>query len=259
MLLYTHSSMHIKEILKSVGLTNSEAKTYRALYELQETKTGELCKHTTIASSNIYRILDQLISKGLATYRVQNNVKLYAPTSPEALNDLFLDKQNKIEEQRKHVRNLIDKMKTRKTEEPISKYRYYEGLQGIKSMWHDINQYMKTDMTLRAYTGTKQSYEKFLEVYDIHHKLRTKNKIRARMIFPFEDKQLGQKKNKDKYTEIKYMKLENQTEWGVIGNWYYTQYIIKGKKSRSFLIQDKLFAKTYSQVFDSLWNIAQEN
>ena len=75
-----------EEILTKVGLTSQESRTYLALLRIQESQTGGICKNTGIASSNIYNILDSLIKKGLVGYRVQNNIKIFMPASPETLN-----------------------------------------------------------------------------------------------------------------------------------------------------------------------------
>ncbi|MEE9525383.1 MAG: helix-turn-helix domain-containing protein, partial [Candidatus Woesearchaeota archaeon] len=129
----------IQETLKKVGLTTQESRVYLKLLTLQEARTGLLCKETKIASSNIYKILDSLIKKGLVSYRVQNNIKVFMPSSPEALNELFLKKEKKLEQERKEINQAIAKLKTKKiTSPPESNYKYFEGISGIKAMWHEI-------------------------------------------------------------------------------------------------------------------------
>ena len=71
----------LQTILAKIGLTTQESRVYLALLELQEAQTGQLCKFTKIASSNIYKILDALMKKGLASYRVQNNIKIETTVS----------------------------------------------------------------------------------------------------------------------------------------------------------------------------------
>ena len=74
------------------------------------------------------------------------------------------------------------------------------------------------------------------------------------MIFPKEDRELA-KRRMDKYTKIKFMDLDNDAEWGVLGDIYFIQYIT-GDKPRGFLIKDKIFAKTFELAFDGLWKTA---
>lgn len=247
----------VEEIFKKVGLTRQETKVYLSLLKLQEAQTGKLCKHTNIASSNIYKILETLMKKGLVSYRTQNNIKVFMPSPPEVLNDLFLEKQKRLEEERKAVNNLISSLKIEKSKkEPLSNYKYFEGLTGIKSMWHEINSLMNKEDIMKVYTGKRGSYEKMVGFLDEHHKLRKKKGVRELLIFPEEDIDLA-KKRKKQLAEIKFMDLKNDAEWGVWGDLFYLHYYPVKKKPRGFLIKDKVFADTFKQVFNQLWQKAK--
>lgn len=247
----------VESILTKIGLTSQESRVYLALLELQQAQTGNLCKTTDIASSHIYKILDSLIKKGLISYRLQNNIKVFMPAPPETLDELFLEKQKKLEQERKEIKQLISNLKKREIkEEPQSNYKYFEGLTGIKALWHEVNKKMSPDYIIRCYTGRKRSYERFIGFYSEHHKLRKQKKIQERLIFPKEDIELANKR-KNKFTEIRFTDLKNDTEWGVIKDMVYIQYIT-GKIPRGFLIKDQTFAKTFEGVFDKLWKIAKK-
>ena len=249
----------IEEILEKIGLKKLESKVYLALLELQESQTGNICKFTNIASSNIYNLLDSLLKKGLVSYKVQNNIKIFMPSPPESLNELFLEKQSQLEQERKEISKLISTLKKREIKQkPYSNYKYYEGFVGIKSMWHEINNIMTNDYIIRIYTGRRESYERLIGFYTEHQKLRAKKKIHERLIYPKEDIKLAMKR-KAKFggeLEIKFMDLKNDAEWGVLGDVVFIQHITE-KTPRGFLIKDKTFAKTYEQVFDQLWRIAK--
>lgn len=246
-----------QEILEKIGLNNQESKTYLTLLSLKESKTGPLCKETEIPSSNIYKILDNLIAKGLVSYRVQNNIKIYIASNPESLNNLFLEKQKELENERLKIKELITHLKiTKPEEEPYSNYKYFEGLLGIKSMWNEINEKINSNHIIKIHTSKKTGYEKLIDFYDLHHNLRKQKKIKELLIFPKEDTKLA-KKRADKYTEVRFADLDNDAEWGIFQDYYFIQYII-GKNPRSFLIKDEIFAKTMEQAFDSLWNQAKK-
>jgi len=251
--------MDTQEIFSKIGLTSLETKTYLALLKLQESQTGALCKETNIPSSKIYKILDSLIKKGLVNYRVQNNIKIFMPAPVETLNELFLEKQKKLEEERKQVAVLVKNLKTQELEkEPYSNYKYYEGIIGIKSMWHEINshlQHLNKKETIKVYAGKREAYELMAGFYDIYHKERTKQKIKQQLILPFEGTDYA-KKRKKQGVESKFMNLKNYTEWGVLGDIFFIQ--ITSKVFRGFLIKDKLIAETFSQVFDEVWKVARK-
>ena len=241
----------IKELLQKIGLTKQESKVYVALLQIGEAKTGKLCSYTNIASSNIYGILESLIKKGLINYRVENNIKVFMAANPETLHQIFEKKQEELEKEKNMLPSLISNLKKFKSVgEPYSNYKYFEGIVGIKSMWHEINEVMKEEII--CYTGKQESYQSLLGFYNEHHKLRIKRKIRARLIFPKEEQALA-KKRTDQFTQIKFLKLENEAEWGVTSDYIYMQHYINQKTPVAFLIKDKAFAKTFKQVFEQIW------
>ncbi len=257
----SYSSMEEKYIegLEKIGLTKPEAKVYLALIELKESRTGVLCEKSRIPSSNIYAILDSLTKKGFVTYRMQNNIKIFMPSNPEILKSLFKEKQEKIIEEGKEIENLIKSLKVIKgAEEAFSKYKYFEGISGIRAMWiglmDELNQLPKNEIIL-MYTGVKKAYQTMLGLYEEFHKIRVKNGIKYKIIYPLEETEVAQRRKKQ-LAEVRFLKLENEAEWGVIGNKYFVQYITQ-KVPRGFLIEDEVFANTFRQVFEQVWDRAK--
>lgn len=246
-----------EEILKKIGLTSQESRVYLILLELQEAQTGIICKETNIASSNIYKVLENLMKKGLVNYRVQNNTKIFMPAQPETLNELFLEKQAKIDEERKEIAELISSLKKKElVKNPYSNYKYYEGVPAIKSMWHEINNSLTKDTTEKIYGVKKGSYELLLGFYNEHHRLRTSKKAKAQILLSKEDIERA-KQRKNNLTEVRFSDLDNEAEWGVVNDYVYLQHITT-KIPRAFLIKDPIFAKTFEQVFDELWKQAKK-
>ena len=246
----------IEGILIKIGLTGQESRVYLALLKLQEAKTGVLCDFTKIASSNIYNILESLIKKGLVNFKVQNNIKVFMPSPPEALNELFLEKQRRIEQERKQVTKAITELKKIEIQEKSqSNYRYFEGISGIKAMWYKINELMDKEFVMKIYTGKKGSFERLIGFFNIHHQIRKKKQVKEQIIFSKQERKIGEKR-KDKLTKIKYLELENEAEWGVWKDIFYIHYYPVKKKPYGFLIKDSVFAKTMEQVFDQLFENA---
>lgn len=208
--------MNAKEILEKIGISGQETRTYLALLKLQESQSGSLCKETGIASSNIYQIINTLIEKGLVSYRVQNNTKIFMPSPPEVLNELFLEKQKDLEQERKEIQGLISNLKTKKPrEDPQSNYKYYEGISGIKGMWHEVNSLMKKENIELIYGSKKESYENLVSFYNEHHKQRVKKKVKAKILFSIEDKELARKR-RGQLAETKFAKLETKQSGGLL-------------------------------------------
>jgi len=248
------------ESLQKLGLNKAEAKTYLALLRLKESKTGVLCEKTNIPSSNIYSILESLMKKGFATYRIQNNVKVFLPSDPEILEEIFDDKQKEIEKERKEIKELIKNLKSEHNVPlALSGYKYFEGLQAVKSVWFELTEELEKipkNETIVIYTGIKGAFEPMMPLYEEYHKRRLKNKINYKVIYPFGEEKLGSKRKKQ-LAEVKFLDLKNEAGWGVMGDKFFIQYITK-KVPRGFLIKDKVFADTFKQVFEQIWKVAKK-
>lgn len=204
----------------------------------------------------MYHVLESLMEKGFVSYRMQNNIKVFMPAPPEVIDSLFVEKQERIEEERKEIKSLVKSLKDKEQEEKsYSKYKYYEGIPAIKSMWHEINSTLTEKTIERIYGVRKGSYELLLGFYDEHHKIRMSKKAKAFILLANEDIERA-KQRKNKLTEVRFSELKNDAEWGVVNDYVYLQHITT-KTPRAFLIKDSIFARTFEQVFDQLWKQAK--
>ncbi len=244
------------ETLQKIGLNKAEAKTYLALLYLKESKTGQICEKADIPSSNIYPILESLMKKGFISYRIQNNVKVFLPSDPAILDDLFDEKQKNIEEERKEIKDLIKNLKTEQNFPlPVSNYKYYEGLQGIKSAWLELTEDLKNmpaGQIIKIRGALKGTYEALIPIYDEFHRQRVKRNLKYRLILSSEDHIHAKRRKKLPFTEVRFAKINNEAEISIIGNNLLLQYATT-KTPRAFLIQDGVFVKTFEEIFDQLW------
>lgn len=251
----------IEQLLISIGLTKQEARCYLSLYKIKEAKTGELSKESSIATANIYPVLSNLIKNGLVSYRIQNNVKIFIANPPEAFNEFVEKRQKQLDEQKQKVKQTISQLNVSEIKnEPISNYRYYEGIPGIKSMWYEITKELDNldkNQIIKIQSAKKGAAELLLGFYDEFHKERVKKKLGYQLITDFKLKEHGKRRSKLPKTEVRYLDLNNECTWGIIGTMKFIQYNI-GKKPISFLIIDDRIAKTYEDVFDRLWLSAKK-
>jgi sugar-specific transcriptional regulator TrmB len=242
----------LQEIFTKIGITKQESKVYIALLELQEAQTGLLCNKAKIPSSNIYRILDSLTQKGLVSHRIQNNTKIFMPTSPETLNNIFQDKQKQLEEERKHVQKLIENLKKIPTNKPASEYKYYEGITGIKALWNDMTDSMDNSKIHKIYTRTAKESDKLRAFFtEGYHVKRRKEKIKTQMIMDHGNKEHGESRKKQG-VEVRYTEITTLVDWGIINDQFFIEYYTE-KVPRAFLITDKIFAQAFSEIFDKIW------
>jgi len=254
--------MNIELDLMNVGFTQNEARTYLALLELGESKSGKLCNYLKIASSHIYRILDSLIQKGVVSVKLSNNMKIFKANNPNTLNEIFVKKQNELEQQKVNIQNVIINLKKLpKQKETFSDYKYFEGVSGIRAMWLEIDELLVENSVAEIYISTVESWKQFNAFYLEHHKKRVLKNVKLRMIIPKMSKvALFAKQRKEiGLIEIRYIDSDNQAEFGIYGDLLMLQDTSKSTKNpRSFLIKDVIFAKTFEGIFDYLWVLAKK-
>ena len=73
------------EELKSAGLTDNESKIYLALIDLGPSLAGQISRKTGMYRRSVYDTIEMLIEKGLVSYILQNNRKIFQAANPERL------------------------------------------------------------------------------------------------------------------------------------------------------------------------------
>jgi len=235
--------------LEDLGLNSSEIKVYVTLLELNESKTGRICSFTGIASSRIYSVLEGLIDKGLVSYKVENKVKVYMPSPPDILENILIEKQ-------KNILKTVKVLKEKITPSSKFKYKLFNNLRGIKSMFYEINNIMDKDMVLNVYSSKKGSFERLIGLFDEHHKKRIEKKVLENVLLSSDKKELGLKR-KNKYTNVKYNVLDNTAEWGTVGDRLLYIFYLKEDIPKGILIEDPVIAKTFKEVFEKIWKISK--
>lgn len=250
--------MDIQNLLEEIGLTKQETKCYLAIYQLKESKAGKLSKASEIATSNLYPVIDSLIQKGLISYKIKNNVRIFIPAPIDSINNLIEEKQKLLDTQKEQARKAILSLKTSEETQTISDYRYFEGISGLKSLWNEISVYMenlKSKPTLKIYGAPTEKIQSLLGFYNELHKKRKKLKIPYKLIANKGEEEII-KKRKSEGAQVRTLELKNETELAVIGDYLSIQ-TNTGKKPYGFLIKDKKMADTFSQIFEQLWKQAK--
>ena len=98
------SDKKLIEKLQNIGLTQNESRVYLFLLEYQEAKTGIICSKLNIANSHIYRILEKLLDKGLVSYKINNNIKIFQAVNPSNLYELFREKEEQLEKEKQDLK-----------------------------------------------------------------------------------------------------------------------------------------------------------
>ena len=120
--------MKIEEILKKIGLTSNEVKTYIYLLKKGEVRAGIIAGETDINRSLMYRVLEELKKKGLISSVIKENRNYYRANDPKNIKRMIQEKEAEIEELIKNLSSI------KKDEKDEMKIEVYSDIQGIKSI-----------------------------------------------------------------------------------------------------------------------------
>ena len=243
--------------LKAAGLTDKEALIYLDLQQNGESQTGKICERTKIPSSHLYSFLNTLLEKGLISYKLINNVKVFHAAPPEALKNLFEEKEEKIKAEKDKLLKFVSKLnKFQPSSERLNDFKYFQGIRGIKSLYAEIINSWKPEDKYYIASAPLESFRKlegfFLEVV---HKKRIKDKVRLKMLINQNSEKYATLRKNMPLTEVRYLNINTKTEYGVLNDYFFM--ITYAEEPYGLLIKDSNFASTYKVFFEMLWENAK--
>ncbi len=192
----------MEEKLINLGLSRNEATIYLFLLKNPHITTGPIIKETGISNSRVYESLNSLISKGLVTYVVQKNGKYFDASSPEK----FIEKE---EERRKLIEDLVPDLKKLKTEKEFrTNTAVFESFEGFKTAFKKIINDCPDEETIYILGFSEQQYSnESLRIFLTNMNLKSQQKKqKLKILLDSSVKEsLGKDREKEKYTEVKYM------------------------------------------------------
>jgi DNA-binding MarR family transcriptional regulator len=129
----------ILEQLRTLGLTNEEAKLYLEL--LKEPSTHLKLAHSTgINRTKIYRLAEDLEKRSLITKRTDDRGTFLVASDPASLEVTLVSQEEKLAKQRSAFTHLMPALsELRKPDAYSFIVLTYEGVEGFKQMlWHEL-------------------------------------------------------------------------------------------------------------------------
>ena len=240
------------ELLKEIGLSERESKTYIALLLLGSTTTGPLIEKTKIPASKIYETLKKLEEKGFVNHIIKKNQKHFQASNPEIILEHFEEKYNNF---KKYVENL-EKLRKFAYEEQFAEF--YEGNKAIFSLIRNLIKKCEKGDDYFNFSFDDEFNDKALSSFfsGIAH-LAYEKKLNIKMLTP---------KNKKKLLEVifskEYLKITNNK---FTSNYFPEGLIIikddvilvewEGKPS-AVRIRCDTFANNFRNFFNDMYNRA---
>ncbi len=120
------------KLLEEIGLTPKEVDVYLALMQSKSSSIFNLMNRAKVSRKSIYEILQKLLDKGLVSYTIQDNKKIFEAVSPERLIDLVKEKEANIQSM------LPELMKRYQKNEKDVKVEVFLGTEGMKTVTNNI-------------------------------------------------------------------------------------------------------------------------
>ena len=130
-----------ENILSRLGLSDNEAKTYAALFELESASIRKVAERSGINRGTTYEAVKSLVAYGLASVRQNGKREQYVAESPEKIYDIIRDKRKDLIQIQDDSKKLVPALLARAVRnegEPL--VRYYQDEEGVATILRDVLQ-----------------------------------------------------------------------------------------------------------------------
>jgi len=236
--------MLIEKLVKT-GLAESESKVYLALLDLGEALAGEISKKAQLNRTTVYDSLERLIEKGLVTFLISANRKIFKPASPENLLDSIKEKEKLVEQ---ILPSLNQIYKSSKKEEETN---IFKGRKGIKTILNNV-------LKIKEFVAFGSS-GKFLEAmghdFFLFQNQKKKLKIKSRII----EAESTRKSELSKIAYAKFKYIPNQFASPITTLIYGDKVAIMvwSEVPTATVINSKNVVDSYKKYFELLWQQAR--
>jgi predicted DNA-binding transcriptional regulator len=245
-------------ILKRFGLTNNDISVYQALFAIGRTRTGAIIKETGVANSRVYASLQNLLSRGLASYQVKNNVKYYQAELPSEL----IEKAQRDALRLKQLSRTLSQLPI--TKQDRNETNTFEGIRGLKMAYEQHMDGLEKGETISiiAFVGPEfrdspDLREFFTNVVD---KKQLAKKVKGRMIT---HKMLGGIIKKDRpdasIYDIRYLSKSYTLPYTLNISRKEVMISVWGDNPIVFSIKNPIVVTAFQKNFDYMWGLAKKS
>lgn len=249
----------MKTYLEGIGFTPGEEKVYIALLKLGSSTSGPIAKEANVSRSKLYEILEKLIKKGVVSHFKKNNVNQFQAAHPSRIIQYLDKKEESVKIQKDEFEKKLPyfeqflKNQTIKQEAEV-----FEGMEGIKSVRELALKNMKPGESMLYFGNPASGHEYVLGYWDDWNKRRINKKIIAKIIYNSDAKDYGERRKKQKYTEVRYLPNKGNTPAWVEIYGKTIAIVLKEQKPMSIVINNELVAESFKTYFKILWDISSD-
>jgi len=239
-------------VFYALGLTKNEAKVYLALLDLGSAQAGQITEKSGIHRRNVYDSLSRLMEKGLISFVIVNNKKMFNPVNPKRFLEIIDEKKFDLERLKKDLNRMIPELELKAELQEKHDVRFFKGIEGIKSVFEDI---LRTGKDYIGY-GPGHQLEKILRYYLKRFvDIRLRKKISIRLIY---DESSRETVRKNPLSDIRYipMQYSSHAALRIYGNKVAIMLLSK-EEPLAIIIKNKAIADGYKKYFEVMWEAAK--
>ena len=247
------------ELIKEAGLTDGEAKVYLALLKLGSSTTGPIIEASGIANSIVYRILDNLIEKGLVSYIIKGKTKYFQAAEPKRILDYIEERKKKLDESKEGINKLLPQLMGLMGATEQSSVRLYEGFKGFQTAWEFYYSKLKKGDEYHSWGVYPIQEETFHMYWKRDHVRRQRKGIKGKILFnKGTDREILKNRNSYKGMDCRYMPTNIKTPaWFIV---YKDVVGIFLQKKNPLVVQiiNQEIANSFESYFQDLWKRAKK-
>lgn len=236
------------EMLKGLGLSNSEAEIYSALIELGPSLASAIASKKNLNRAYTYDRLTKLAEKGLVSFIIRNRKKYFQATPPSRL--LLI-----LKEKEENIKNLIPKLlAVQKPSEKAPKVEVFIGKEGMKTVIED-------ELTGKEIyvLGARSDFAEILKYYRPgFHKRRVKSKIPLKVIYDEKDRKFGEETAKMPFAEVKFLPEGYRSPLTIAIYNNKTVLQLWSETMTAIMTEDEKVTDGFRKYFKLLWKIAKK-
>ena len=248
------------ELLKEIGLTESESKVYVALLKIGGFTSKKLIlQESGIAPSKVYHVLEKLMKKGLVSKIIKDNVQNFSAASPRRVMDYIGVKKDKLLQQEKIASEIIPTLDgLYKTFRQKTTAEIFFGWKGMETVYSSLIHDLSKGDEIRVLGANKgHDPEKTARFFSKYGSLARKKGISIRIIFDESSREYNEQIEKDVKFKFNKKFLSKISPVETLIAKSITAIVILRDEPMVIFVKDNETAESFCSYFDELWKIAK--
>jgi len=184
----------IKE-LKKLGLKDKESAVYVASLELGPATAQQISRKSKVVRATTYVELESLMQMGLITKYKQGKKTLFSAEPPHQLSRLLEKRRDELVAKQEELEDLLPELQMlMKADGGKPSVRYFEGVEGLKSMRREMMMYSQAGDTWYNFTPLDHLDAIFRDEQDAYFRQTESKGIKSKTIFSTKSETLKQKR-----------------------------------------------------------------